>query len=585
MAKVTLEVLNPRAKQEFSVPAGLFAPRPASLDGKRIAILPEKFDSNMFFDCLQELIQAKYPTSTFLMGRSGPFSGKTLPQDLKGNCDLWIEGVKTTGSWENDDEVELELAGIPGVVISIDELVPQRKRLATVNGVPGLRVVGISSEKFYTNELSKDKIMAIAQESLYEIINALTSPLTAAEKNPVLPEYDYSDFSFEGETYIEAFANFQTYFAENELSDGLAVAPPTREAVRNMLSGTSRPPQEILGKMHPGYGVATVEKVAINAVMAGAKPEYFPVIVAAVEALCDPSFDENHIQIGLASTCVLIGISGPIAKELGMNTKAAYLGPGTRSNNTIGRAVSLCMFNIGWGFPAFENMWLGNASRFCNMVIAENLDDSPWESWSEYLGYAKDDSTVTVDEVMSWEKGPTGATFTCPLEEDIQKLSDMVKGIMSPLKPESEGAQDAMSFGQSAEDLINSVTCSLVIYPSQARQLAAAGYSRKGLVEELCRRHRISWDALSDNQKADVRKLAESGKMPSLTVDDCKSGGTIPTVNPNKIAVYVTGPMAGQTMGLYSYGNYNNAMRGYDPTLPGFCTKKIHGATLTQSGK
>jgi hypothetical protein len=79
--------------------------------------------------------------------------------------------------------------------------------------------------------------------------------------------------------------------------------------------------------------------------------------------------------------------------------------------------------------------------------------------------------------------------------------------------------------------------------------------------------------------------LAESGRMPLLSIDDCKSGGTIPTINPKKIGIYVTGPMAGQTIGLYGYGNYNNAMRGYDPNLPGFCTKRIYGATLTKAGK
>jgi len=575
MANVKLEVLNPRAKREFAAPTGMFAPRPATLDGKKIAILPEKFDSNMFFDCLQELLLAKYPTATFIIGRSGPFSGKTLAQELKDKCDVWIAGLHTTAAWEFDDEVPLEKAGIPGVVVSVDELIPQRKRLATVNGLPGLRVAGINAEKFYTNELSRDKVMVIAQEAFDDIVAALTSPLTDAEQNPVLPSYDYSDFAFEGESYSEANEKLQTYFADNELNDGLAVVPPTREAVTAMLSGTPLSPDYVLGKMHPGYGVATVEKVAINAVMAGAKPEYLPVIIAAVEALCDPNFDENHIQIGLASTCVLIGISGPIVNEIGINSKAAYLGPGTRANNTIGRAVSLCMFNIGWGSPKFDNQWLGNSSRFCNMVIAENLDDSPWESWAEYLGNSKSDSTVTVDEVMSWEKGPTGATFSAPLEQDIQTLAGMIKGIFPPFKPESEGPPDPMTIGQSIEDLINSVTCSFAIYPSQARQLAAAGYTRKGLIEELCRRHRLPWDALSERQQADVLALAKTGRMPTLSVNDCKSGGTVPTVNPKKIAVYVAGPLAGQTIGLYSYGNYNSSMRHYDPTLPGHCTKLV----------
>jgi len=361
MANVTLNVLNPRAEREFAAPAGMHAQRPDTLDGKTIAILPEKFDSNMYFECLRELILEKYPTVTFIVGRSGPFSGKTMAQELKDKCDAWIAGLHTTAAWEFDDEVPLEKAGIPGVVVSIDELIPQRKRLATVNGLPGLRVAGIDAEGFYTNELSREKIMAVALASLDDVIAALITPLTDFERNPVLPDYDFSDFSFEGGTYTEANEKFQNYFAENELTDGLGVVPPTREAVDAMLAGTPLAPDYVLGKMHPGYGVATVEKVAVNAVMAGAKPEYLPVILAAVEALCDPNFDANHIQIGLASTCVLIAVSGPVAKKLGMNVKGGYLGPGTRSNNTIGRAVSLCMFNIGWGSPKFDNQWLGNA--------------------------------------------------------------------------------------------------------------------------------------------------------------------------------------------------------------------------------
>jgi len=548
--------------------------------------MPEKPDSIAFLECVKELLLKKYPKITTSEGRVGPFPGKTRPEDIKGKADLWITGVKTSASWEFDDESEFEKAGIPGITISLDEYVPQRKRLALVCGLPGLRVVGINTEKFYTVELTREKMMPIAEEAIDAIIAALTSSLTEEEKNPQPVEYDYGDFVFEGDTYTEAYEKFQTYFAENDMSDTLSAAPPTNEAVQKMLAGISRPPDEVLGKMHPYYGVATIEKVAVNAVMAGAKPEYLPVIVAAVEALCDPNFDENHIQIGQATTNALIAVSGPIAKEIGMNSKAAYLGPGTRSNNTIGRAVSLCMINIGGCSPVKEAGWHGSASRFCNMVVAENLEDSPWASYAESIGYTKEDSIVLVDEVMHMDRGPSGAMSAGTLEESIDMLSNMLHGVFPGFKPDDGKLDFMMSIGNSPEDLINRVMCTIVIYPALARQLSAIGYdTREKLLAELCRRKRIPWEALSAKQKDDVIALAKSGRMPTLSIDDCKDGGTVPSVNPKQVAIYVSGPMMGMTLGFYGYGNYNSCMRGYDPSLPGMCSKKVQGATLTVSGR
>jgi hypothetical protein len=149
-----------------------------------------------------------------------------------------------------------------------------------------------------------------------EIIHALTDPLTDEEKNPKPFEYDTSDLRFEGKDYSEAFDQFQTYFLENGLSDGVAVAPPTPEAVRKMLTGTSRKPDEVCRRSAAGRGIVTVEKIAVNAVMAGAKPEYMPVLITVLEMLCDPDFYTYHLFASINGTSLLVAVGGPSQKNL-----------------------------------------------------------------------------------------------------------------------------------------------------------------------------------------------------------------------------------------------------------------------------
>ena len=115
-----------------------------------------------------------------------------------------------------------------------------------------------------------------------------------------------------------------------------------------MLTGTSRDPQEVVGVMVPRNGRCTVEKIAVNAVMAGAKPEFLPVIIAAIEALTDKAFNLYHIQNGALCSRPVIWVNGPIVKEIGMNCRSGYLGPGNRANASIGRSINLCMINLGW---------------------------------------------------------------------------------------------------------------------------------------------------------------------------------------------------------------------------------------------
>ena len=186
-------------------------------------------------------------------------------------------------------------------------------------------------------------------------------------------------------------------FLEKRWCDGLPIIPPTRERVDRMLAFTDRKPDYSLGKMPPSRDEATVEAVAINAVMAGCKPEYFPVIVTEIEAL----LDRPNLRGALATTGAVwpMGIAnGPIAKEIGLYSGWGLFGTGPdhRANVTIGRTMTLVIQNVGKSVPGIsEKKPLWNLGRY-GICIRENEEESPWEPLHVEKGFAKDTSTVTV---------------------------------------------------------------------------------------------------------------------------------------------------------------------------------------------
>ena len=186
------------------------------------------------------------------------------------------------------------------------------------------------------------------------------------------------------------------YFCEREWSDGLPIVPPTEERVRGMLAAIDRDPVESLGEMPPVWRRATVEKLAINAVMAGCLPEYFPVIVAAVDAMLDPSFNLYGVQATTHPVAPLVIVSGTYAERVGMNSGSGAFGPGNRANATIGRAIRLILLNIGGAWPGRGDMATqGQPSKY-SYAIAENESLTPWEPLRVSLGFRAEQSTVTV---------------------------------------------------------------------------------------------------------------------------------------------------------------------------------------------
>ena len=183
---------------------------------------------------------------------------------------------------------------------------------------------------------------------------------------------------------------------ERGVTDGLPVVPPSRARVDAMLAATRRPAGDLVGEVPPNFGRATVEKLAVNAVMAGCRPDYFPVVLAVVEAACDPAFN-LHGQSGTTNAASpLIILNGPLRQRLGVNCAAGVFGPGYRANATIGRALRLVMINLGGTRAGHISMsTMGHPGRY-TFCIGEHEEVSPWEPLHVERGFAAADSTVTL---------------------------------------------------------------------------------------------------------------------------------------------------------------------------------------------
>ena len=183
---------------------------------------------------------------------------------------------------------------------------------------------------------------------------------------------------------------------DQDWSDGLPVVPPTQVRLMRMLAGTHRDPQEYIGDVPPDYGRCTIEKIALNAVLAGCRPEYLPVVIASVEAALEDEFCMHGLLATTYFSGPMIVVNGPLSRAIGMNAKGNALGQGNRANATIGRALQLVIRNIGGGKPQqVDRSALGNPGKY-TFCFAEDELGSCWESLAVEKGFAAEDSTVTL---------------------------------------------------------------------------------------------------------------------------------------------------------------------------------------------
>lgn len=251
---------------------------------------------------------------------------------------------------------------------------------------------------------------------------------------------------------------------ERGWSDGLPVVPPTEHRVMRMLEGTTRAPQEIVAVVPPDMVECTVEKVAINAVLAGCKPEYLPVVIAAVEAACTDEFNAHGLLATTMPTGPVIIVNGPIRRALGMNSGMNVFGQGNRANNTIGRALQLVIRNVGGGRPGeVDRATFGNPGKIC-FCFPEDEEGSPWTPLNVDLGAAPGTNTVTLFP----GEGPR--SIVDQLARDPESLAHTFAACLRTLHHPK---------------LVMAFDCILAVGPEHARVFAGAGWSKAKLIERL----------------------------------------------------------------------------------------------------
>jgi hypothetical protein len=253
-------------------------------------------------------------------------------------------------------------------------------------------------------------------------------------------------------------------FFERGWTDGLPVVPPTPARVLRMLEGTTRAPEEVLGAVGPDFADCTVEKAAVNAVMAGCRPEYFPVVLAAVEAACTDEFNMHGLLCTTWFTGPVVIVNGPVATEIGMNSGVNALGQGNRANATIGRALQLIVRNVGGGRPGeIDRATLGGPAKY-TFCFAEDEAGSPWEPLSVERGFAQGTSTVT----LFAGHGPNG--LCDQKSRDPESLArSMAWALDAVWHPKLALMSDAV----------------LVVSPEHARVFREAGWSKAQLRQRL----------------------------------------------------------------------------------------------------
>jgi hypothetical protein len=185
-------------------------------------------------------------------------------------------------------------------------------------------------------------------------------------------------------------------YRERCWSDGLPIVPPTRERVARMLACTPRKPDELIAKLAPGFGEATVERIAVNAVMAGCDPEYLPLLLAAASAVAEPQFNLQGVEATTNPAAVWLVVNGPIVQQLGINATYNCLGQGTWANATLGRAMRLILQNIGGALPGgMDRATQGQPAKYM-LCCGENEGQSPWAPLHVERGFKAKQSTVTV---------------------------------------------------------------------------------------------------------------------------------------------------------------------------------------------
>jgi hypothetical protein len=390
------------------------------------------------------------------------------------------------------DGVKLEALGVPTVTVCSTAFSRAARSQAAGRGLADLPIVE-TPHPMHT--APRDVVVERAESAVNGLALALTQRAPSST----------SSGTAAAEERIEVDdASVQELFFERGWSDGLPVTPPTPAAVQAMLAAARRDAQETAGPIPPRMRMATLEKLSVNAVMAGCRPEYFPVVLAALDAALDDACRLYGLQTATNNAAPLIIVNGPIVAKLGLNAGGNVFGQGTRANATIGRALQLILRNAGGDLPGETDMSTQGQSGKLTCCIAENEAASPWTPFHVEHGHAPQDSTVTV---IGASAGHNVFTYGC--ETGAQIIDHFV------------GAMTALGHN----NIIFPTGPLIVLGPEHAHVLARDGYDKPRIREELFVRARIPLARLAEGTVHGLkhrrsRWFAEAGDPDHIGIAD-----------------------------------------------------------------
>jgi hypothetical protein len=394
----------------------------------------------------------------------------------------------------------------PVVVLINESFSNVAQSAASGRQMPGIRYI---AESVPTGRNVPEQVeTGLGPSIIDKIVSALIKPLTLEEQSPKGILEKTSRIAFKGN-----FQEINQFFYKMGWTDGLPIVPPTEETVAEMLTGTDLPREYLVGKIEPRLGNATVEKIAINAVMAGALPTYLPIIIAGVQAVIEKSTRFTSLGVSTGSWIPFWIINGPIRTDVNVNGGQGAMNPGNIANATIGRALGLIIKNIGGIRKGMEDMGsIGNPGKY-SMVLAENEEGSPWDPFHVDKGFNKDDSTITLNFPNSYWQVETYGT----------NAKSILKTIIYNLHPE----------------FAHSLT--VILIPAHAKIMAESGWTKKEIAEFITTYARTPLNHLPQYHGALMGLPGRKYRQLNMEPDD-----PVPIIdNPDMIRVIVAGGAGG----------------------------------------
>ena len=475
-----LKVLNPTADR-FGGAEEALAPRPASLSGRTVGLLWNgKANGDLALRAVAEQLKSYAPGVRTVFYVGAIRCSSDLLKQVADECDVVVGCTADCGSctsWMAHDCIQLEQMGTPAVAIVSDGFEINFAASARAFALPGLEFVRVPE---VYNNATPDRVLEQTLDVLPALFQTLTGLAggvaeqveTTRPAVPVGPVIEVAAIE-----PLEAVGLFNDRFADLGWTDGYPVWPPTADRVAELTDAVGGEVDEVLFRLPPGNGELTLQKLAINCAMANCSPAEMAIVEAVLRAFTDER-QRTMVRACLMSTSAhapIVVINGPLALTLGVNAGRSCVGPGVQNivNLRIARAISLCLNNLGrWSAGVMDLDTIGTPRKHI-VVIAENVEESPWPAFHEDCGFDASDDVVTVFFSMGeWDVGLQGHLDPAQLATALGAFSggNSGSGYFTNLFADS----DKSPMGRL-----------MLMAPVHARALSAGGLSKQALRDIL----------------------------------------------------------------------------------------------------